>query len=119
MPNPDEALLPGMFVNAAVVLPNQGDQVVLPETAVDYTLYGDSVYVIRQDGSDGDGKPILTAHRTPVTTGLRWNNKVAVLSGLKPGDQVVAAGQNKVQDNARVTVTGNAPPQPPANPTPQ
>ncbi|MBV9553199.1 MAG: efflux RND transporter periplasmic adaptor subunit [Alphaproteobacteria bacterium] len=119
MPNPDEALLPGMFVNAAVVLPDQAPEVVLPETAVDYTLYGDSVYLIRQDGTDGDGKPILTAHRTPVTTGLRWNNKVAVLSGLKPGDQVVAAGQNKVQDNARVTVTGNAPPQPPANPTPQ
>jgi|SRR5665213_127396 len=117
MPNPDEALLPGMFVNAKVVLPNDADQVVLPETAVDYTLYGDSVYVIRADGNDADGKPLLTAHRTPVTTGLRWDNKVAVLTGLKPGDQVVAAGQIKVQDGARVSVTGNPPPQPPANPT--
>ena len=44
MPNPDEALLPGMFVNAAVVLPDRPPAVVLPETAVDYTLYGDSVY---------------------------------------------------------------------------
>ena len=119
MPNPDEALLPGMFVDAKVVLPNDGDQVVLPETAIDYTLYGDSVYVIRADGKDADGKPLLTAHRTPVKTGLRWDNKVAVLTGLNPGDQVVAAGQIKVQDGARVTVTGNPPPQPPANPTPQ
>ena len=54
MPNPDEALLPGMFVNAAVVLPNQAPEVVLPETAVDYTLYGDSVYVIRADGTDAE-----------------------------------------------------------------
>src|SRR5437762_1163082 len=46
--NPDEALLPGMFVNSAVVLPAEPDKVVLPETAVDYTLYGDSVYVVRQ-----------------------------------------------------------------------
>jgi membrane fusion protein, multidrug efflux system len=119
MPNPDEALLPGMFVNAAVVLPDQAPTVVLPETAVDYTLYGDSVYLIRNDGAGPDGKPLLTAHRTAVTTGLRWNNKVAVLSGVKPGDEVVAAGQIKVQDGARVTVTGNPPPQPPANPTPQ
>ena len=52
MPNPDNALLPGMFVNAAVVLPPQPDVMVLPETAVDYTLYGDSVYVIREDGKD-------------------------------------------------------------------
>ena len=55
MTNPDNALLPGMFVNAAVVLPPQPDMMVLPETAVDYTLYGDSVYVIREDGKDASG----------------------------------------------------------------
>ena len=119
MPNPDHLLLPGMFVNAAVVLPNQPPAVVLPETAVDYTLYGDSVFVIRQDGQDANGKPVLKAHRVAVKTGLRWDNKVAVLDGLKAGDQVVAAGQVKVQDGAAVTVTGNPPPQPPAQMTPQ
>src|SRR6185437_4473660 len=86
--NPDEALLPGMFVNAAVVLPPEPDQVVLPETAVDYTLYGDSVYAIRQDGTDAGGKPVLKAFRTPVLTGARWGNKVAILSGLDTGAQV-------------------------------
>ncbi len=119
MPNPDESLLPGMFVNAAVVLPDQPPAVVLPETAVDYTLYGDSVFVIRQDGQDANGKPILTAHRVAVKTGLRWDDKVAVLDGLKAGDEVVAAGQLKVQDGAAVAVTGNPPPQPPAHLTPQ
>jgi multidrug efflux system membrane fusion protein len=119
MPNPDEALLPGMFVNAAVVLPNQAPEVVLPETAVDYTLYGDSVYVIRPDGTGADGKPVLKAFRTPVKTGLRWDDKVAILDGLKSGDQVVAAGQIKVQDGAAVAVTGNPPPQAPAHLTPQ
>ena len=119
MPNPDESLRPGMFVNAAVVLPEQAPEVVLSETAVDYTLYGDSVYVIRQDGQDSAGKPVLKAHRVAVKTGLRWDDKVAVLSGLKAGDEVVAAGQIKVQDGAAVTVTGNPPPQPPAHLTPQ
>ena len=119
MPNPDEALLPGMFVNAAVVLPEQAPEVVLPETAVDYTLYGDSVYVIRQDGTGADGKPVFKAARTAVKTGLRWDDKVAVLDGLKAGDRVVAAGQNKVQDGAAVVVTDNPPPRPPAHLTPQ
>ncbi|HYM72235.1 MAG TPA: efflux RND transporter periplasmic adaptor subunit [Stellaceae bacterium] len=117
MANPDEALLPGMFVDAKVVLPAEADQVVLPETAVDYTLYGDSVYVVRTDGTDGTGKPVLKAFRTPVKTGQRWDGKVEILSGLKPGDEVVAAGQLKVQNGAAVTVTGNPPPQPPTNPT--
>jgi multidrug efflux system membrane fusion protein len=116
--NPDEALLPGMFVNVAVVLPPQPDQVVLPETAVDYTLYGDSVYAIREEGGDAEGKPVLKAYRVPVKTGTRWGGKVAILSGVKPGEQVVAAGQVKLQNGAAVTVTGNPPPQPPANPTP-
>ena len=116
--NPDEALLPGMFVNVAVVLPPQPEQVVLPETAVDYTLYGDSVYAIREEGSDAGGKPVLKAYRVPVKTGARWSGKVAILSGVKPGDQVVAAGQVKLQNGAAVNVTGNPPPQPPANPTP-
>jgi multidrug efflux system membrane fusion protein len=117
--NPDEALLPGMFVNAAVVLPPEPDRVVLPETAVDYTLYGDSVYVVREDGTDAAGKPVAKAFRTPVKTGTRWEGKVAVLSGVSPGDEVVAAGQVKLQDGAPVIVTGNPPPQPPAQPTPQ
>src|SRR6266851_5586344 len=117
--NPDEVLLPGMFVNAAVTLPAAADQVVLPETAVDYTLYGDSVYMVREDGKDAAGKPLLKAFRTPVKTGSRWQGKVAILTGVKPGEMVVAAGQIKLQDGAPVVVTGNPPLQPPANPTPQ
>ena len=115
--NPDEALLPGMFVNVAVVLPPEPDKVVLPETAVDYTLYGDSVYVVREEGSDANGKPITKAYRTPVKVGPRWGGKAAILDGVKPGDKVVAAGQIKLQDGAQVIITGNPPPQPPANPT--
>jgi len=118
MRNPENALLPGMFVNAAVILPAQPDMVVLPETAVDYTLYGDSVYVIREDGADGQGKPILKAVRTPVKTGARWDGKVAIVDGLQPGLRVVAAGQIKLQDGVQVAVTGSPAPQPPAHPTP-
>jgi len=118
MPNPNDALLPGMFVDAAVVLPPQPDTMVVPETAVEYTLYGDSVYVIRQDGKDAEGKPILKAVRTPVKTGTRWDDKVAIRSGLKPGEEIVAAGQVKLQNGVQVAVTGSPPPQPPRHPTP-
>ena len=117
LPNPGDLLLPGMFVNAAVVLPPQPDALVVPETAVEYTLYGDSVYVIREDGKDAKGKPVLKVVRTPVKTGTRWDNNVAILSGLEPGEQVVAAGQVKLQSGAQVAVTGSPPPRPPAHPS--
>ncbi|HEX5452469.1 MAG TPA: efflux RND transporter periplasmic adaptor subunit [Stellaceae bacterium] len=117
MDNPKEELLPGMYVDAEVVLPPKPDRVILPATAVDYTLYGDSVYVVRQDGTDAKGKPLLKAHRVAVKTGERWGNKVAILSGVRPGDRVVAAGQIKLQNGGEVIVSGNPPPQPPAHPT--
>jgi multidrug efflux system membrane fusion protein len=117
MSNPDDVLLPGMFINAAVVLPPRPDTMVVPETAVEFTLYGDSVYVIKDDGKDASGHPVLRAVRTPVKTGMRWDGKVAILSGLKAGEQVVAAGQVKLQNGAQVAVTGAPPPQPPQHPT--
>jgi membrane fusion protein, multidrug efflux system len=114
MRNPENGLLPGMFVNAAAVLPPEPDVMVLPETAVDYTLYGDSVYVIREDGKDAKGQPILKAVRTPVKTGARMGGKVAILQGLEPGERVVAAGQVKVQSGAQVAISDEPEPQPPA-----
>jgi membrane fusion protein, multidrug efflux system len=117
MSNADNALLPGMFVDAGVVLPPQPDAVVVPETAVEYTLYGDSVYVIRQNGKGANGEPILKAVRTPVKTGTRWADKVAILEGLKPGELVAAAGQVKLQNGGQVAVTGSPQPLPPARPT--
>jgi len=118
MQNPDNVLLPGMFVNAAVVLPPRPDVMVLPETAVDYTLYGDSVYVIREDGKDANGHPILKAVRTSVKTGARFGGKVVILHGLEPGERVVAAGQIKVQNSAQVAITAEPAPQPPTSLTP-
>jgi len=115
MPNPQNDLLPGMFINAAVVLPPQPDVMVLPETAVDYTLYGDSVYVIREDGNDANGRPKFKAVRTPVKTGGRVGGKVAILRGLEPGDRVIAAGQVKVQNGAPVAISDEPAPQPPAS----
>ena len=114
MRNPEGGLLPGMFVNAAVVLPPQSDVMVVPETAVEYTLYGDSVYVIREDGKDANGNPLLKAVRTPVKTGVRLGGKVVILQGLEPGERVIAAGQVKVQNGARVAISGSPEPQPPA-----
>jgi multidrug efflux system membrane fusion protein len=60
---------------------------------------------------------MLKAYREAVKTGARWDGKVALLSGVKPGDRVVAAGQVKLQNGAAVAITGNPPPQPPKDPT--
>jgi multidrug efflux system membrane fusion protein len=103
--NPDHLILPGMFANAKVVLPPQPDVVTVPETSVDYSLYGDSVFLIVDGAADAEGKPTLKVKRTFVKTGDRFDNKVAILSGLKAGDRVSNSGQLKLNDGAVVTLS--------------
>jgi multidrug efflux system membrane fusion protein len=113
--NPDHILKPGMFATTTVVLPDKPAVITVPETAIDYTLYGDSVYLITEK-KDDDGKTSLSAVRTFVRTGNRVNGRAEILSGLNPGDRVVALGQLKLQSGAAVAISTEPPPQIPANP---
>jgi multidrug efflux system membrane fusion protein len=113
--NPDEVLKPGMFTTVTVVLPDKPPVVTVPETAVDYTLYGDSVFLITEKKED-DGKTGLTAVRTFVQTGNRIGGRAEILKGLKPGDQVVAVGQLKLQSGAAVVISKDPAPPIPAQP---
>jgi membrane fusion protein, multidrug efflux system len=115
MDNPDRSLKPGMFATTTVVLPDKPAVVTVPETAVDYTLYGDSVFLITEKKAD-DGTTSLTAVRTFVRTGNRIEGRAEILSGVKEGDRVVAVGQLKLQTGAAVSISTDQPPPIPANP---
>jgi membrane fusion protein, multidrug efflux system len=107
--NDDHALLPGMFAKTDAILPQTENAVIVPETAVDYSLYGEAVYLIQEDGKDAKGNPVLKVKRAVVKTGTRFDGKVAILSGLSGGERLVASGQLKLNDGAPVSVEqGNA-----------
>ncbi|MBD9482352.1 efflux RND transporter periplasmic adaptor subunit [Pseudomonas sp. PDM14] len=112
--NPDNKLLPGMFANLQIILPGDAPQIVVPETAITYTLYGNSVYVIgEKKGEDGQlqkddkGAPYLVVERRFVDTGERRDGKVVVSKGLKAGEQVVTAGQLKLDNGAHVSIAAD------------
>lgn len=113
--NPEHILKPGMFATTTVVLPDKPPVVTVPETAVDYTLYGDSVFVITEKKGE-DGKTGLTVVRTFVRTGDRVGGRAEILSGLKAGDRVVAVGQLKLQSGAAVAISTDPLPPIPAEP---
>jgi multidrug efflux system membrane fusion protein len=113
--NPDRILKPGMFATTTVVLPDKPAVVTVPETSVDYTLYGDSVYLITEK-KDDEGKTSLTAVRTFVKAGNRINGRAEILTGLKPGDRIVAVGQLKLQSGAAVAISTDPTPPIPATP---
>ena len=113
--NPEGILKPGMFATTTVVLPEKPAVVTVPETAVDYTLYGDSVYVLQEKKLD-DGKTELHAIRTFVRTGDRIDGRAVITQGVKAGDRVVAVGQLKLQSGALVQISSDPPPKIPAQP---
>jgi multidrug efflux system membrane fusion protein len=102
--NPGDILKPGMFAEVTVVLPDKPAVVTVPETAVEYSLYGDSVFLIKEH-KDDDGKTSLTAEQTFVRTGERINGRAVIEKGLKPGERVAAVGQLKLQSGAAVEIS--------------
>jgi membrane fusion protein (multidrug efflux system) len=104
LPNDDQRLYPGMFANIKVLLAKRDRVITVPQTAIAYSLYGDAVYVVREQGKDKDKKPILRAVKVNVVTGERRGGEVALKQGLKEGEQVIISGQLKLQENSRVLV---------------
>jgi len=105
--NPDGRLLPGMFADLQVLLPTETAQVVVPETAITYTLYGNSVLLVTEgtppEGVSSD-EPYLVVERRFVTTGERRDGLTVVLDGLEGGEQVITAGQLKLDSGAHVAI---------------
>ncbi|WBL61260.1 efflux RND transporter periplasmic adaptor subunit [Stutzerimonas stutzeri] len=108
--NPDGRLLPGMFADLQVLLPTENAQVVVPETAITYTLYGNSVLLVTE-GTPPEGvsrdEPYLVVERRFVTTGERRDGLVVVLDGLEGGEQVITAGQLKLDSGTHVAIAEN------------
>lgn len=95
----DPRLRAGMFANVQVKPPQPVSVLTVPETAVTYTAYGQTVFVAR---TEGDQPP--TVHRVAVKTGERWQGLVEILQGLNEGDRVVVSGQIKLSDGMPIDV---------------
>ncbi len=93
-----DGLLPGMFTRLTIDLDRESRRVFVPETAVTYSLQGDTVYVIEED-DDG-----LSVTPRIVRTAAGGDGDVAILEGIGAGERVVVAGQNKLYRGARVQI---------------
>jgi len=106
--------LPGMFAEVNVVSGGPEEMVTVPRTAVTYSLYGDSVYVVVEaPAADGKEKQLIVDRRF-VRVGETRGDRVAILEGVKAGEQVVTGGQIKLRPKAHVRVDNSQPLTPPA-----
>lgn len=124
--NQEERLRPGMFVRVAVMLPEEKPEIVVPATSVVHASYGDSVFVVEpkkaEDGQPSigtDGQPLKVARQQFVQVGPARGDFVALLKGVKEGEEVVSAGAFKLRNGAPVTVKNEVQPQPQLDPQPE
>jgi membrane fusion protein, multidrug efflux system len=114
--NPEGRLRPGMFVEAKVVLGEGSSVVALPTSAISYAPYGNSVFVV-SEMKGPDGKTYKGVRQQFVKLGGARGDQVAVLSGVKAGEEVVTSGVFKLRSGAAVVVNNKV--QPSNNPAPK
>lgn len=111
--NTERRLRPGMFVQVEVELGRDEPVVVVPQTAVSFNPYGDSVWVL---GASADGA--LTAERRVVTTGRRRGDLVQIVDGLAPGEQIAVSGLLKLRSGLPVRINNDIQPSAETAPAP-
>jgi membrane fusion protein (multidrug efflux system) len=93
-----DGLLPGMFARLVIDLNKPIAVVTVPETAVSYSLHGNTIYVVREI----DGQLRVQPH--VVQTGDARDGRIAIIDGLNGDERVVTAGQNKLRRDAHVVI---------------
>jgi len=139
--NPDKLLVPGMFTQVAVDSGATQRYLTLPQTAISYAPYGDTVFVVHEGSppeTDANGQPVKAkpaaadaeakpaakdkngpshyVQQVVVTVGQTRGDQVAIEGGIKQGDVIVTSGQLKLKNGTPVNVNNKV--QPAFNPKP-
>ena len=116
--NADRRLVPGMYANVEIDNGTATTEITLPQSAITYNPYGDTVYVVQKNGADDKGNAHLTAQQRFVKLGSTRGDQVAVKSGIKAGEEIVTAGQVKLRNGSPIVVNNQVTPNDDAHPTP-
>jgi membrane fusion protein, multidrug efflux system len=120
IPNAKRQLLPGMFANVRVDSGNENRYLTLPQTAITFNPYGDTVFVVKpSDKKDDKGNAPLIAQQVFVTTGPTRGDQIAILKGIEQGTEVVTSGQVKLKNGTPLVINNSVQPANSPNPTPQ
>jgi len=123
VPNKEEQLRPGMFMNVSVLLPDKGNVVTVPATAVVHAPFGDSVFAVEDKKADDpgmrqtpDGKTVKIARQQFVRIGESRGDFIAIVDGVKSGQEVVSAGAFKLRNGSPIAVDNKVQPTPQLSP---
>lgn len=112
-------LRPGMFVEAKLAQGARLNVITLPASAISYAPFGDSVFIVEDVKDPKGGKSYRGVRQQFVKLGGSRGDQVAVLTGVKPGEEVVTSGVFKLRPGAAVTVNNAIQPSNSSAPKPE
>ena len=115
--NKEMLLRGGMFVTVEVILPTRKKVITVPDTAINYTPYGDSVFII-ETTNNGNQSSVQHVREQPVTLGATRGDQVEILTGLKVGDEIATSGIFKLHSGCAVKVNNSVQPENESSPNP-
>lgn len=117
--NSKKILIPGMFVNVSIVLPDRENVIVIPTPSVLYAPYSDSVFVVDEKKNEKDGTSVQVVRQQFVKLGEKRGDFVSIVFGLKQGDIIVSTGVFKLRNGQAVTVDNSLSPDFKLSPKPE
>ncbi|MEJ2700334.1 MAG: efflux RND transporter periplasmic adaptor subunit, partial [Desulfuromonadales bacterium] len=108
--NSGHLLLPGMFATTDIRVGEPRSHITLPQTAITFNPYGNTVFLVEEKGKGPKGQPLLVAQQKFVSTGETRGDQIAILDGVKPGDEVVTSGQTKLRNGTPVAINNTIQP---------
>ncbi|MBL7661275.1 efflux RND transporter periplasmic adaptor subunit [bacterium] len=115
--NAEGLIRPGMFVSIELKLPQVTKVIPLPVTSINYAPFGDTVFIVSKMKNE-KGEEYTGVNPQVVRLGKQRGDQVAILSGLKPGDEVATSGVFKLRPAAQVTINNEVAPANSLTPTP-
>ncbi|ULQ59069.1 efflux RND transporter periplasmic adaptor subunit [Brucepastera parasyntrophica] len=102
----DDRIKAGMFARVKLITDTKSNTVKIPDSAV-VSRFGETFVFVVEDNA---GKTIVKRH--PVKVGLKVDDKVEILSGLQPGDEIIIRGQTLLEDGSVVNIVSRTAPLP-------
>ncbi len=102
LPNDPVIFIPGMFAYITVIENKVHEGIIIPSTAISYSLYGNSVFLIEKAN-----KGMLRVRRVFIQTGEQQGNFTVVTKGLHPGEMIVSIGELKLHSGTVVTINNS------------
>lgn len=111
--NPENQLRPGQFARVRLATGETEEVMQIPQTAVRFNPFGNSVFVIYEDEQEQ-----LRVRERFVVTGERRGNLIRILEGLEPGERIASSGLLKLQNEAPIAITDRVEPDESIDPRP-